>query len=67
MITVKNLIDSKRFEQALNEAEKTVYLAAYEAAGRNQVKAARALGVSRGTFRTKLKSWGVKMPREYEV
>lgn len=67
MKNIQKLLDNKQFKQALESAEREIYLAAYEATGRNQSVAAKLLGVSRGTFRTKLKSWGVKMPREFVV
>ncbi len=61
----QQLLNNKQFKQALEAAEREIYLEAYEATGRNQVVTARLLGVSRGTFRTKLKQWGVKMRSEY--
>jgi transcriptional regulator with PAS, ATPase and Fis domain len=54
---IQTLINEKQFEQALIEAEKYIYLAAYEHSGRNQSATARILGVSRGTVIAKLKEY----------
>ena len=62
---VKGLVEDKQFKTALTAAEQTIYMAAYEYTGRNQSVTAKLLGVSRGTFRTKLKSWGVPLARDY--
>jgi len=43
------------YASALSDMEAVIYEAAYAAARYNQSKAARSLGVSRGTFRTKLR------------
>ena len=43
------------YKQRLEDAEKTIYEEAFKVARYNQSKAAKLLGVSRGTFRTKMK------------
>lgn len=47
------------FRQALKAAEKNIYIQAFRHCNYNQSKAAKELGVSRGTFRTKMKEWGI--------
>ena len=49
---------SKDFAQALENAEKQIYLQAYKYCNKNQSATAKALGVARGTFLTKMKRWG---------
>ncbi len=46
------------FAEALEKAEKDIYLKAYRYYKQNQSAAAKALGVARGTFLTKMKRWG---------
>lgn len=62
MNNVQRLINNKQFKWALDAAEKEIYLAAYTSTGRNQKRAAELLGVSRGTFITRLKEWGILPP-----
>jgi DNA-binding protein Fis len=50
----KALLLNKQYDAAIKLVEKEVYLTAYKDSRYNQVKAAKALGVSRGTFRTRL-------------
>lgn len=45
------------FAKYLENAEKSVYIKAYKYYKNNQTKAAKALGVARGTFITKMKRW----------
>lgn len=47
------------YKEALETAEKKIYLAAYNSTGGNQAATARLFGVSRGTVIKKLKEWGV--------
>lgn len=47
------------FKSELENAIKAVYMRAFMASNYNQLRAAKELGVSRGTFRTKMKEWGV--------
>lgn len=47
------------FKNALEQAQRAVYLEAFKYNNYNQLAAAKSLGVSRGTFRTKMKQWGV--------
>ncbi len=65
MNNIQNLLNLKQFKKALAESDRAIYLTAYEYAGRNQVQTAKLLGVSRGTLRTKLKSWDVPMKQDY--
>lgn len=46
------------FAAALEKAEKDIYLKAYKYYKHNQTATAKALGVARGTFITKMKLWG---------
>jgi len=48
----------KNFKEALEKAEKRVYLAAYKYAGGNQSLSAHLLGVSRSTLISKMKKFG---------
>jgi DNA-binding NtrC family response regulator len=57
MKSVQKLINTKQFEQALEEAERHVYLAAYIHSGQNQSETARLLGVARGTVISKLSKY----------
>lgn len=51
-------VNTGEYEKALEEAERYIYMSAFHSTKYNQSKAAIALGVSRGTFRTKLnKFW----------
>lgn len=52
------LLNNKKFKEALEAAEKEAYMEAFKYCRFNQVKTAKLLEVSRGTFRTKLKSFG---------
>ena len=47
----------RQFKEALERAERDIYMEAYMYTGQNQSEAARLLGVSRTTLRTKLKKW----------
>lgn len=58
MKSVINLINTMQFKQALEEAEKKIYMTAYRHTNCNQSKTARLLGVSRGTLISKIKKWG---------
>ena len=57
MRRVVRLLNMKQFADALDSAEKEIYLAAYKHAGWNQAETARLLGISRGTVIRKLKYW----------
>lgn len=46
------------FEAALEKAERDIYVKAYQYYKQNQSATAKALGVARGTFITKMKRWG---------
>lgn len=46
------------FEAALEKAERDIYVKAYKYHKQNQSATAKALGVARGTFLTKMKLWG---------
>lgn len=59
MNNVQRLINLGAYEDALECAQRTIYAAAYDASRNNQSVAAKLLGVSRGTFRTNMKSWGL--------
>lgn len=59
MRNVTQLLNGLNFKDALVSAEKEVYLAAYQFAGGNQSKAAKLLGVSRGTLISKAKEFGL--------
>lgn len=48
------LLNKKQFKEALDEAEKEVYIKAIEYSKGNKSEAARLLQVSRGTFMKKL-------------
>ncbi len=48
----------------MDEAERRRIVAALEACGGNQTKAARMLGISRGTFVTRLATYGLPRPRK---
>ena len=52
-----DLISKNAFKQALEHAEREIFLRAYHHAKYNQVVTAKLLGVSRGTLRTRLKQW----------
>lgn len=66
MKQINFLLNNKKYKEALGAAEKEIYLAAYEWAGRNQSQTAKLLNVSRGTLITKLKEWGVERPIDYK-
>lgn len=55
------LLNNKQFKQALESAEREIYLLAYEYTRNNQLATSKLLGVSRGTLISKLKLW--KVPR----
>ncbi len=57
MRNINNLLNTKQFKEALSEAEKEVYTAAYKYTGGNQSLTAKLLGVSRGTFISRMKKW----------
>lgn len=57
MKNITNLINNKKFREALATAEEEIYKAAYIYSGHNQSETARLLGVARGTVITKLKSF----------
>ncbi len=57
MNNIQRLLNNKKYKEALYLAEKTVYLAAYEYTGRNQVRTAKMLGVARGTLINRLKKY----------
>lgn len=59
MRKIIHLLNGKLFKEALFEAEKEIYLAAYYYAGQNQTHAAKLLGVARGTFIRKMKGYTV--------
>jgi DNA-binding protein Fis len=50
----KKMID---FSKALEKAERDIYVKAYKYCKYNQSATAKALGVARGTFLTKMKHW----------
>lgn len=56
------LLNTLQFKEALENAEKEVYLAAYKYAGGNQAATARLLGVARGTLISKVKQFGLTIP-----
>lgn len=56
---MRRLLNNKLFKEALEAAEKEIYLEAYKYNEYNQVVTANALGVARNTLRAKLKKWGV--------
>lgn len=58
-MTFQKLLNNKLFKNALEQAEKDVYTAAYVYAGGNQSKTANLIGVARGTAIYKLKQYGV--------
>lgn len=58
-INVLQLLNKSHFKEALTTAEKEVYLAAYKHANGNQSKAAKLLGVSRGTMIRKANEYGL--------
>ena len=60
MKDITRLINNKLFKQALDSAEKEIFLAAYTYTGHNQVQTAKLLDVARGTLISRLKEWGVK-------
>lgn len=45
------------FAEALEKAERDIYLKAYKYFKKNQSASAKSLGVARGTFLTKMKRW----------
>lgn len=58
MHIINKLLNNKQFADALNAAEKEIYLAALKYAKNNQVQAAKLLGIARGTLIRRLKQWG---------
>jgi DNA-binding NtrC family response regulator len=65
MYIIQKLIDNKQFKWALDAAEKEIFLAAYHETRNNQSAAAELLGVSRGTFISRLKEWQVLPKGEF--
>lgn len=59
MFNVVKQLNTLQFKEALENAEKEVYLAAYKYAGGNQTRTAKLLGVARGTLITKVKQFGL--------
>lgn len=57
MNTLLKLLNTLQFKEALENAEKEIYLAAYTHVKNNQSEAAKLLGVARGTFIRRLKEW----------
>ena len=55
-----HLLNTLQFKEALENAEKEVYLAAYKYAGGNQSRTAKLLGVARGTLISKVKQFGLE-------
>jgi transcriptional regulator with PAS, ATPase and Fis domain len=45
------------FANALEKAERDIYIKAYLYYNKNQSATAKALGIARGTFLTKMKRW----------
>ena len=45
------------FSAALEKSERDIYIKAYKYYKQNQTLSAKALGVARGTFLTKMKKW----------
>ncbi len=60
MRNIIQLLNTAQFKQALDGAEKEVYLAAYKYAGGNQSQAAKLLGVSRGKMIYMAKRFGFR-------
>lgn len=54
MNTILLEVGKKNYKEALQLAEQYIYVEAYKDSGYNQSKAAKLIGVSRGTYRTKL-------------
>lgn len=65
MINIDTLLNTKRFKQALEAAEREITIKAYEYSGRNQSVTAKLLGVSRGTLIRRLKEYRVARPSDY--
>ncbi len=59
MRNIIQLLNTLQFKEALENAEKEVYLAAYKYAGGNQSRTAKLLGVARGTLISKVKQFGL--------
>lgn len=57
--SISYMIRKKLFKQALDTAEKQIFLAAMKETGDNQLQASKLLGVARGTLRDRLKKWGL--------
>jgi len=57
MKTYTQLLNTKQFKQALEHAEREIYLKAHGYTGFNQAATARLLGVARGTVITKLRQF----------
>lgn len=60
MNKVIQLLNNMKYAEALQEAEKHIYLSAYKFAGGNQSVTARLLGVARGTVINKLRNMSVE-------
>ncbi len=54
------LLNNKMFKRALEAAEKEVYFKAFEYTNYNQSATAELLGISRGTFISKMKQGVLK-------
>ncbi len=54
---IMHLLNTLQFKEALETAEKEIYLAALNHAKNNQVQASKLLGVARGTLINRLKTW----------
>lgn len=59
MRNIIQLLNTLQFKEALENAEKEVYLAAYKFTGGNQSRTAKLLGVARGTLISKVKQFGL--------
>lgn len=60
MIEIIQLLNTLQFKEALENAEKEVYLAAYKYAGGNQSRTAKLLGVARGTLISKVRKFNLE-------
>ncbi len=64
LIKVVRCLNNKQFKEALWNAEKEIYLAAYRYTGGNQSRTASLLGVARGTLISKVKQFGLDIKGE---
>ena len=60
MRNITRLLNTNQFKEALELAEKEIYTAAYRHTGGNQSRAAKLLGVARGTLISKATRFGLK-------